>query len=139
MSSRRSKASHGNAMRSLGQTSCLPTRRRLGRAMASLLGVALIFPAISCGSASSSGLATGGCRTEIRGAKSKILPRTSGYSCGTIQAILLVLPSTVGTGPVEAGDPKNSQVCRVYPKSASPLEVRCHHGSKYFEVVAESE
>jgi hypothetical protein len=70
------------------------------------------------------------------GVKSKILPRTSGFSCGTIQAILLVLPRNVGKGPVGAGNPMNSQVCRVYPKSALPKEVRCHHGRKYFEVVA---
>jgi hypothetical protein len=102
----------------------------------SLLALTLLFSGIGCGSASSSDLAQKGCRTGIRGVKSKIHPRTSGLSCGTIQAILLVLPRNVGIGPVKAGNPKNSQVCRVYPRSALPLEVRCHHGRKYFDVVA---
>jgi hypothetical protein len=102
----------------------------------SLLALALLFSGLGCGSASSSNLAQKGCRTEVRDVESKILPRTSGLSCGTIQAILLVLPRNVGVGSIEAGNPENSQVCRLYPRSALPLEVRCRHGDKYFEVVA---
>lgn len=81
---------------------------------------------------------TNPCAVSVAGTKSKIRPESSGYTCSEVQSILLVLPNAVGTWPLEEGNPSQDEICRVYPKSAFPLEIRCHHGRKRFEVVGVS-
>jgi len=74
----------------------------------------------------------------VSDAAAQILPESSGYSCAEIQRVLLVLPNVPDTwhlkrdanGSVGAG-----QVCRTYPTSALPLEIRCHRGKQQFSVV----
>jgi hypothetical protein len=77
-----------------------------------------------------------GCAISVRGTKSRIRPRTSRLTCGTIKQMLAVLPGAVGTWSLEGSTPAQNWTCRVYPRSKLPLEIRCHHHSRYFEVVA---
>lgn len=66
--------------------------------------------------------------------ESRIKPQNSGLTCATVQTILLVLPDAVGKWWLEASIPSQGRICRVYPPAAYPLEVKCHHGGKHFEV-----
>lgn len=115
----------------------------MSRRIATLIGLAVVgltLTSTACG-ASGSGTAAGpkgnSCVVnKNHGAKSRIKPQNSGFTCAQIQSILLVLPDTVGTSRLESSAPNQGQVCRIYPPAAYPLEVRCHRGQRHFEVVA---
>lgn len=76
-----------------------------------------------------------GCVMKHSGVKSLIQPENSGLSCSSLRAVLAVLSDGSGVQTVENGDSQSSWVCRVYPKSALPREVRCHEGKRHFERV----
>jgi hypothetical protein len=75
------------------------------------------------------------CVINNDGVKSRIRPESSGLPCTSIQMILVVLSNQPGVSPLydENGEP--SWVCREYPKSALPREIRCHEGKRHFERV----
>jgi hypothetical protein len=107
---------------------------------ATVVGVAvagLALAATACGSQSAPDPPMSvGCVIKAHGVKSKILTQNSGFTCEDIRSILLLLPNAVGIWPLESSAKGQGEVCKIYPKSALPLEVRCHHGKRHFEVVA---
>jgi len=115
-------------------------RRQVTLRWLSLLGIG-VLGVIGSGCGTSGQLLqsdASGCGSGSSDAAAQILPESSGYSCAEIQRVLLVLPNVPDTwhlkrdanGSVGAG-----QVCRTYPTSALPLEIRCHRGKQQFSVV----
>lgn len=115
---------------------CSVIRRIYTTITVGVVVAALTLAGTACGSQSAIDSPTlSGCVIKAHDVKSKILPQNSGFTCGNIKSIMLVLPNAVGIWPLESSTKGQGEVCRVYPKSALPLEVRCHHGARHFEVV----
>ena len=105
-----------------------------------LIVVCLIVTGSSaCGSQaeSSSGLPNP-CVIQSRGSVSRIQPENSDLSCTTIRSILKILPDATGVWPIDDDEGNPIWVCRTFPKTALPREVRCHHGQRHFEKVSAS-
>jgi hypothetical protein len=101
----------------------------------SLVLLVSVFGGVACGS----GTATSSinpCLVHAHGRESKIKPHNSGRTCAEAKVVISLLPNEVGTWPVQSNTPGQSQICRIYPKSALPLEIRCYNHKKYFEVSA---
>jgi len=104
-----------------------------------MLAVAAIMLALAvyaCGGSAQESQASGACLTEIRGKKSRILPQNSKLSCDQITSILYTLSSVPGVYPVKSTGPERERTCKVYPKSALPVEIKCWRGKRHFTVVA---
>lgn len=78
------------------------------------------------------------CLIKSRGSVSRIQPQNSGLSCAAIRSILKILPNATGVWPLHNGKGEVAWVCRVFPKTALPQEVRCHKGRRHFEKVGAS-
>lgn len=92
----------------------------------------------ACGSqAFSGGGETHPCVIKSKGEVSRIQPENSGLSCTTIRSILKLLPDAPGVWPLNNDEGKAVWVCREFPESALPQEVRCHQGRRHFEKVRE--
>lgn len=76
-----------------------------------------------------------GCVMKHNGVKSLIRPENSGLPCSSIRAIFLVLSDAPGVQTLENENGEPSWVCREYPQSALPREVRCHEDKRHFERV----
>jgi hypothetical protein len=120
----------------VGYTHCV--NRRSLSVLVFAVATALAVVGGACG-ANSAGAAGGkACATAVRGSEARIRPENSGFSCAEIESILSVLPNAPGVWPIEGEGPTANEVCRVYPRSAYPLEIRCHNGHRRFEVVGVS-
>jgi hypothetical protein len=75
------------------------------------------------------------CVIDHNGVKSQIRPENSGLRCSGIQSILMVLSNGLGVSTLYNENDEPSWVCREYPKSALPRELRCHEGRLHFERV----
>jgi hypothetical protein len=75
------------------------------------------------------------CVIKHNGMKSQIRPENSGLPCSSIQSILVILSNQPGVTPLYDGNGEPSWICREYPKSALPREVRCHEEERHFEMV----
>lgn len=103
-----------------------------------VISAACLFAAsgLACGSQGASvSQGANSCVMKSDGGKSRIHPENSGLSCSSIRSIISVLPSTPGVTPLTNENGEASWVCRVYPKSALPRELRCHEGKHHFERV----
>lgn len=102
-----------------------------------LAAVGLVVAGVACGSGKTgTSSADQSCVVEMHGAPARIRLHNSGLTCARVKTILFLLPNAVGISPIKASIPSEDRVCRIYPRSALPLEVRCYQGTRYFEVVA---
>lgn len=116
-----------------------PHRKQLGKYLTvTTVCAAWVFLALiatACGKQAARSAGSGACVVN-HGRKSKIEPENSGLTCAQAQSILLVLPNSVGTWPIEGENGEKRGTCRIFPHSAYPLEIRCHINMGHFEVVA---
>ncbi|MGN6274865.1 MAG: hypothetical protein ACTHNP_02915 [Solirubrobacterales bacterium] len=107
-------------------------------AATAMLGVSACgSPAASVGAGAQALVGEGekSCVIEGNGVKSRIRPEDSGLPCSSIRMILVILPDVPGVQTLQNENGEPSWVCREYPKSALPRELRCHEGKRHFERV----
>lgn len=105
-------------------------------ALAVSVSLLLAVGSSACGSqAASVSQGSKACIMTHHGVKSRIQPENSGLPCGTIRSILMVLSAGPGVTQLENENGEPNWVCRVYPKSALPREIRCHEDGRHFERV----